>query len=229
MIGDPVALTMRRSITRPAAALVEAFAGAQTSFIADAMNGMGALDYRIKPIAPDNGFVGTAVTASGGPRDNLAAMAAIDTVEPGDVIVIATGADESGAVVGDHWAMVARQKGAVAVITDGLLRDAPGIVASGLKAYARGVAPNAGYPHGPGEVNLPVSLGGITILPGDILVGDGDGVVVVPAAQAEAVAASLAKVKKAEAEMEVLIAAGDRKTMWNPGKYDDRGGVRYLD
>ncbi len=229
MIGDPVALTMRRNVSRPTAALIEAFAGAQTSFIADAMNGMGALDYRIKPIAPDSGFVGTAVTAAGGPRDNLAAMAVIDTVEPGDVIVIATGPDESGAVVGDHWAMVARQKGAVAVVTDGLVRDAPGFIASGLKAFARGIAPNAGYPHGPGEVNLPVSLGGITILPGDILAGDGDGVVVVPGAQAEAIAASLAKVKAAEAEMEEVIAAGGRKTMWNPAKYDDRGGVRFID
>lgn len=229
MIGDPIALTIRTEIERASPELVAVFADAQTSFVADAQQGSGCLHHGIKGTRPDLAFCGTAVTASGGPRDNLAAMAVIDTVEPGDVIVIATGPDESGAVVGDHWAMVARQKGAVAVVTDGLVRDAPGFIASGLKAFARGIAPNAGYPHGPGEVNLPVSLGGITILPGDILAGDGDGVVVVPGAQAEAIAASLAKVKAAEAEMEEVIAAGGRKTMWNPAKYDDRGGVRFID
>ena len=72
MIEEPVALTMRRTIERPAADRVAGFAGVPTSFVVDALNGNGALDWTIKPINPAMRFVGTAITAYGGPRDNLA-------------------------------------------------------------------------------------------------------------------------------------------------------------
>ncbi|MCG8694256.1 MAG: RraA family protein [Minwuiales bacterium] len=229
MIGDPVAIVIRRSIERPSKSLVNAFAGAQTSFVVDAMNGKGALDYRIKPIKPGCPFVGTAVTASGGPRDNLGAMAMLDFVEAGDVLVIATGADESGAVIGDNYARVAKKLGVVAIVTDGLVRDAAGINDCGMPAYARGTSPNAGYPHGPGEVNQPVALGPVAIQPGDILVGDDDGIVVVPLAEADTIAAQLEKVKSMEAKIEASITSGERRHLWNPTDYEDRGGVKYLD
>ena len=113
MIGNPKAIRIRRKIQRPSAALVRRFARAQTSFIADAQQGWNCLHHSIKGLNPKQRFVGTAVTASGGPRDNLAAMVMLDVIRKGDVLVIATGQDESGAVVGDHWAAVAKQKGAV--------------------------------------------------------------------------------------------------------------------
>ncbi len=229
MIGDPVAITIRRTVERPSKTLVGAFADAQTSFVVDAMNGKGALDYRIKPIRPGSPFVGTAVTASGGPRDNLAAMALLDFAEAGDVLVIATGPDESGAVIGDNYAAVAKNLGVVAIVTDGLVRDAAGINKCGMPTYARGTSPNAGYPQGPGEVNCTVALGPVAIQPGDILIGDDDGLVVVPRAEADAIAAQLEVVKSMEAKIEASIASGERRHLWNPADYENRGGVKYLD
>jgi 4-hydroxy-4-methyl-2-oxoglutarate aldolase len=228
MIGDPVALRVRRRIERAPAALVRRFARAQTSFIADAQQGWNCMHHGIKGLTPKQRFAGTAVTASGGPRDNLAAMAMLDVMRKGDVLVIATGDDESGAVVGDHWAAVAKQRGAAGVVTDGLVRDADGIEKLGPPTFSRGVSPNAGYRNGPGEVNATVSVGGVSVSPGDIVVGDRDGVVVVPREGAEAVAAALAEVITRERQTEKRVAAGKRKCFWDPETFAARG-VEYLD
>lgn len=228
MIGDPVALVIHRKIQRAPHALVRRFAKAQTSFIADAQQGFNCLHHSIKPLNPKHRFAGTAITASGGPRDNLAAMAMLDYVEKGDVLVIATGADESGAVIGDHWAAVAKQLGAVAVVTDGLARDADGIDRLGPPTFARGISPNAGYRNGPGEVNGTVALGGVSVRPGDIVVGDRDGVVVIARESAADVAEQLELVKKAEVQTEKLVKQGKRRRFWDPARFEERGVV-YLD
>lgn len=227
MIGDPVALRLRRIFERPAPEVLDSFRDIPSSFVADAQQGMNCLDATIRPITPGARFAGSAVTANGGPRDNLAAMAAIDTVEEGDVLVLATSRDESGAVIGDHYAAVAKRKGAAAIVTDGLVRDAEGIRKLGPPTFARGVRPNAGYRNGPGEVNLPVSIGGAVVLPGDIVVGDEDGVVVVPRAAAEEVRGALARVVEAERAMEAEVAEGRVARLWNPDRYGD-GGVLVL-
>ncbi|MEM7407347.1 MAG: RraA family protein [Pseudomonadota bacterium] len=228
MIGDPVALVVRKTIERAPQRLVRRFAKAQTSFIADAQQGFGCLHYSIKGLNAKQKFAGTAVTASGGPRDNLAAMAMLDYIKKGDVLVIATGQDESGAVIGDHWAAIAKQLGAAAIVTDGLVRDAAGIEKLGPPTFARGLSPNAGYRNGPGEVNAAVSIGGMVISPGDILVGDRDGVVVIPRDRAADTAKSLALIEEAEAETEAKVKAGKIRRLWDPAKFEQRG-IRYLD
>jgi regulator of RNase E activity RraA len=228
MIGDPAAIRIRRNVERPPATLVRKFARAQTSFIADAQQGWNCMHHSIKGLTPRQRFVGTAVTAVGGPRDNLAAMAMLDVLKKGDVLVIATGWDDSGAVVGDHWAAVAKQLGAAGVVTDGLVRDAAGIEKLGPPTFSRGLSPNAGYRNGPGEVNGQVCVGGVCVNPGDIVVGDRDGVVVVPRVRAEEVAAALARVIKAEKEIEKQVKAGKRHQFWDPAKFASRG-VEYVD
>jgi len=228
MIGDPIALKIRSKFKRPPAALVRAFANAQTSFIADAMQGMNCLHYSIKGLNIKQKFTGVAVTSLNGPRDNLAAMAMLDMAQKGDVLVIATGEDESGAVVGDHWAAVAKQRGVVGVVTDGLVRDATGCEKMGPPIFCRGLSPNAGYRNGPGEINTPVSVGGVVIFPGDIIVADRDGVVVIPRDEAPVIKTALTAVKKAEIATEKKVKAKKIDRMWSPEKFQARG-VSYLD
>jgi 4-hydroxy-4-methyl-2-oxoglutarate aldolase len=115
-----------------------------------------------------------------------------------------------------------------AIVTDGLLRDAVGIVKVGIPAFSRGLSPHSGFQNGPGEINLPIAIGGLSVEPGDIVLGDRDGVVVIPRARAEEVAASLDRVRKAEHEAEEKVAAGKLKQLWKPEKFEQRG-VRYLD
>ena len=229
MIGDPVALTIRRNILRASNDLLAAFQNQPTGFVTDAYNGKGCLDYRIKPLDPSFSFCGSAITAYCGPMDNLAAMAALDVAKPGDVIVIATKNDATAAVIGDHWAYWAKKIGVAGVVCDGLVRDIVGLMRVGLPVFARGLTPNSGFRNGPGEVNFGVSCGGVTISPGDIIVGDRDGVVSIPLAAAEQVAATLKLVQEKEMAVDDELKRINEKKFWNEESVRNRGGVCYLD
>jgi 4-hydroxy-4-methyl-2-oxoglutarate aldolase len=229
MIGEPTALTIRRNHERPPEALLARYRATPTGFVTDAQDGRGSLHHSIKPIDPAMSFHGTAVTALCGPADNLAAMACLDVVRPGDVIVIAAGADEHAAVIGDLWALWARRLGVAAVVVDGLVRDVSGLLEAGLPVFARGHCPNSGFRNGPGEINLGVTCGGVHVGPGDIVVGDRDGVVVVPLARAESVADRLDLVRDKEAQSLARIRAGEKLQFWNEAAVATRGAVRYLD
>ncbi len=209
MLDNPPILTIHRGFTRPDPALVERFRGAQTSHLADAMQGRGALDYTIKPLDPDNAaFVGSALTAFAYPADIAAMFGAVHEAQPGDVIVLANDAFTTTAVVGDLAAGMMKNKGVVAFVTDGLARDKAGIVATGLPLFCRGIQPNSPAMNGPGVVGAPVTLGDVHVNPGDIVVGDADGVVIVPRDRAEQVLERLAAIRAAEARAEAAVRDG---------------------
>jgi len=200
VIENPPVLIITRGHRRPSVALLDAFRGAQTSHLADAMGGRGAIDWRIKPLDPANAsFAGPALTAHSHPADIFGMVAAAMEAEPGDVIMCANESYTGTAVVGDLAAGMMRNKGIAAFVTDGLARDRAGIVATGLPLFAMGISPNSPAKTGPGQVGAPIVLGGVGVCSGDIVVGDADGVVVVPLAEAEAVLASLHAVQAAEA------------------------------
>jgi 4-hydroxy-4-methyl-2-oxoglutarate aldolase len=209
MLDNPPLLTIHRGHRRPDPALVEAFRGAQTSHLADAMDGRGALDARIKPMDPDNAaFVGPALTALAYPADVVGVYGALMEAEPGDVIVVANDGYAATAVVGDLVAGMMRNKGVAAFVTDGQARDRAGILAAGMPLFAAGIMPASPAANGPGVVGAPVTLGGQHVRPGDIIVGDADGVVVVPLDQAAAVLERLAEVRAAETRAVAAVAAG---------------------
>ncbi|MBM3478527.1 MAG: RraA family protein [Alphaproteobacteria bacterium] len=209
MIEDPPLLTVRRRFARPTRAQLDAFAGVPTGFVADAMNGRGALDARIKPIGrTPASFHGVAITCHAGPADNLALFGALAHGEPGDVMVCATDGFAETAVTGDLLLGMARNRGLAGFVTDGMVRDVPGIEAVGLPCFAAGVTPNSPVRNGPGTVGMPVVLGGVAVGSGDIVVGDGDGIVVVPFAAIEAVIARLVAVKAAEAALDAKVRGG---------------------
>jgi len=103
---------------------------------------------------------------------------------------------------------MARNGGVVALVTDGVVRDAAGIRDIGVPMFASGITPNSCARSGPGRVGLPVVCGGVAVSAGDVLVGDADGVVVVPRAQLAAVVARLEQVLAAERALQARIADG---------------------
>jgi 4-hydroxy-4-methyl-2-oxoglutarate aldolase len=209
MIKDPPLLTIRRNFPRPKPEEVKAFANAQTGHVIDAMNGRGALDYRIKPLAPPAAtVVGVAMTCHCGPADNLALFGALAVAQPGDILVCGTDEFTTTSVTGDLLMGMARNRGLLGLITDGVARDRAGIVGVGLPVYCMGLNPNSPVRSGPGTVGKPVALGGVVIDSGDIIVADADGVVIVPRANAANVIASLALVRKAETDLEAKVKAG---------------------
>ena len=211
MIEAPPVLTIRRHFQRPSAQQVATLAGAPTGFVADCMDGRGALDATIKPAgATPASFCGVALPCHPGPGDCLAVLAALDLIQPGDVIVAATDGYAGTAVAGDRLIGMARNCGAAGFVTDGCVRDLAGIEAVGLPCFAAGVTPNSPASSGPGTVGLPVTVGGVPIAPGDVLLADRDGVVVVPFDRIDAVIARLPKVSDAEATLDAEVASGLR-------------------
>ncbi len=125
---------------------------------------------------------------------------AIEAIEPGDVLVIEARGETGAGVLGDILAARVVARGGVGIVTDGAFRDTPGIAALPLAAYARGS--HAGLSqslHVAVAWDVPIACGGVTVLPGDVIVGDGEGVMVVPRAVA-------AEVAEAAAEQELLEA-----------------------
>ena len=209
MINETPLLTINTRITRPDPAKIAALRGAQTSHLVDSMDGRGALDWTIKPLDPANAkFCGPAITAHAWPADNLAVYGAIEQARAGDVIMVASDGYKATAVVGDLVVGTMRNKGVIGLVLDGMARDRAGIVATGVPVFAAGITPNSPAKTGPGTVNLPITIGGVPVSPGDVIVGDEDGVVVIPQAQLDAVIAALKIVLVAEAAGEARVKSG---------------------
>jgi 4-hydroxy-4-methyl-2-oxoglutarate aldolase len=211
VIADSPVLTIRQDFARPARSLIARFGGVAAVHIVDAMDGRGALEYRIKPLDPNAAsFAGPALTCHAGADDNLAILGAFAIAQPGDVVIAACEGFTGTAVVGDLFAGMARNCQVAAIVTDGLARDTTGIIATGLPVFVAGVTPNSSSKSGPGTVGLPIVIGNVLISPGDVVVGDRDGVVVVPQADVEAVLARLESVHTAESSFETAVMAGLR-------------------
>jgi 4-hydroxy-4-methyl-2-oxoglutarate aldolase len=209
MIDDPPLITMRRPRRRPTDAQLQALSDVPTGFLVDAMGGRGALDPRIKAIVPSrSSFCGVALPCFAGPADNLAVFAALQVLKRGDVIVAAADGFLATAVTGDLLLGMAKNLGAAAFVTDGSVRDVPGIEAVGLPCFAAGVTPNSPARNGPGTVGLPVLLGTQRVDQGDVVVGDVDGVVAVPYAAIDAVIERLEAIRAAEASLDAQVKAG---------------------
>ncbi|GGI25937.1 MULTISPECIES: RraA family protein [Bradyrhizobium] len=188
--------TALASVPKPPSALIEAFKDAPTSVISDNLDRLaGAVGLR--PFHRSGRLVGTAFTVRTRPGDNLAIHKALELVGPGDVIVVDGGGDETRALVGEIMKNIAEERGAAGYVIDGAIRDVAAFSGSDFPCFARAVTHRGPYKSGPGCINVPVSIGGSPIAPGDIVVGDEDGVVSFPAAMAdsliEAVRAQIAR------------------------------------
>src|SRR5512138_517727 len=163
-------------VAKPKAELIEAFRNAPTSVISDNLARLAGC-VGLKPFHRAGRLIGTAFTIKTRPGDNLAIHRALEMVGPGDVIVVDGGGDESRALVGEIMKNIAQWRGAEGYVIDGAIRDVAAIAADHFPVFARSAIHRGPYKSGPGEINVPVSVGGMVISPGDIVVGDEDGVV----------------------------------------------------
>ena len=170
---------IRTDIKRPSASLSRAFAEFETPDISDLLNRLYAMDTGISNVVNDQSLAGPACTVKVFPGDNLMVHKALDVAQPGDIIVIDTSESEMTAVLGDLVASKAKHRGIAGFIIDGLIRDLPAMQDVGLPVFARGTTPIGPLHRGPGEINYPVSCGGVVVEPGDIIVADANGVVAV--------------------------------------------------
>ena len=188
-------------------ALIAAFRDLPVANISDNLHRLaGAVGLR--PFHDGTPMAGTALTVRTRAGDNKVIHEALELIRPGDVIVVDGGGDLSRALIGEIMTSVANMRGAAGFVLDGAVRDTAAIAKSSFGCFARAGIHLGPYKNGPGEINVPVSIGGLTINPGDIVVGDADGVVAFP----QAIAAALLEATRAQsAKEEALlkeIAAG---------------------
>lgn len=170
-----------------------------TTCISDALNGMNNLDPSIKPLQDSYKVAGRAFTVKIPAGDNTMVLKAIKEASPGDVLVVDAKGESYRAVAGDFVVSLAQKLGIAGIIVDGVIRDLIGVRSLNFPVFSKGTTVAASFKNGVGEINVPISCGGVSITPGDIIVGDADGVVVIPQADAEKVLEkALAKLKKDE-------------------------------
>lgn len=170
---------IRRNIERPPRELLESFSEFETPDISDLMNRLYTMSSSIMNRVNDRAICGPACTVKVYPGDNLMVHKALDIARPGDVIVVDAGGSHMNGIIGDLVSTKAKHRGIAGFVIDGLIRDLPGIQETGMPVFARGVTPIGPLHRGPGEINFPISCGGIVVNPGDIIMGDKNGVTVV--------------------------------------------------
>lgn len=168
-----------RNIQRVSADVVAQAAQFPSSILADVAGRRGALSGRIAPLARTMRFAGPAITVEVRPGDNLMIHAAMALAQPGDVIVVDGRGDLTSALMGEIMSQQCVALGVAGVVIDGAVRDVEAICALGFPMYAAGLNPNGPTKFVPGRLNHPISIGGVTVNPGDLVVGDADGVTVI--------------------------------------------------
>jgi 2-keto-4-pentenoate hydratase/2-oxohepta-3-ene-1,7-dioic acid hydratase in catechol pathway/regulator of RNase E activity RraA len=136
---------------------------------------------------------------------------AIEQVRPGEVLVIDARAEPTAGTIGDILALRVQARGAVGIVTDGAIRDAARIAALDIPTYHAAVHPAVlGRRHVPWDFGGTVACAGVTVQPGDLVVGDGDGVVVIPPGIATELLADAGEQEREEEFIASRVAAGER-------------------
>lgn len=206
-----------RDIARVDAQVVRQAAAFPSSILADVAGRRGALSGRIAALDPSMRFAGPAITVELRPGDNLMIHAALAIAQPGDVIVVDGKGDLSCALMGEIMCQQALALGISAVVIDGAVRDSEAIRALGFPMYAAGLNPNGPTKSVAGRLNHPISVGGVSVHPGDLVVGDADGVTVIERDKAAAMLPLAAQ--KLAAETQRIADIRSRKAL-RPGWLD---------
>jgi 4-hydroxy-4-methyl-2-oxoglutarate aldolase len=202
---------IRRDFERVAPDVVTRASAFAASILADVAGRRGALDGRVAPLARSMRLAGPAFTVDVRPGDNLMIHAAIALARPGDILIVDGKGDRSCALMGAIMMTACKTRGLGGVVLDGSHRDTEEILALDFPVYSIGANPNGPSKAIPGRINAPISCGGVTVAPGDLVVADGDGVVVIE----RALAASLLPLaaKKVEDERARIAEITSRKTI----------------
>ena len=203
-----------RDFPRVPADIVKQAAEFQPAILADVAGRRGAMHGRIKPLQPRMKLAGTAITVEVRPGDNLMIHAAIALAKPGDVLVIDGKADQTSALMGTIMMTACRQLGIAGVVMDGAARDSLEIDEMDYPVFSVGTNPNGPTKNVGGRIGHPVCVGGVTVYPGDFVIGDADGVVVVEREKIEGLLPLAAKKVTAEAARIAAIKTGDTAAKW---------------
>lgn len=178
---------IRRDVPRLDDVWFERFASPRANDIADIVGGL----YTMQGIYPltktAQRAVGQAVTARLYPGDGTTVLGAYAMAGANDILVIDARGDVSFSYAGFNAARTPRDRGLKGIIVDGGLRDQDEFDEVGFPVFGRGVATSASPKGKAGDINVPVSCGGVIVNAGDLIIADQTGVAVIPAEYIEQV------------------------------------------
>ncbi|GAA4667504.1 MULTISPECIES: 4-carboxy-4-hydroxy-2-oxoadipate aldolase/oxaloacetate decarboxylase [Amycolatopsis] len=165
----------------------------------EALGRTGFLGPQLRPVHLGSRIGGTAVTVLSWPGDNLMIHAAVEQCRPGDVLVVTTTSPSTDGMFGELFATALQVRGVRGLVTEAGVRDVAELHEMGFPVWSRAVSAQGTVKATAGAVNVPITIGGQLVKPGDAILADDDGVVVVPRQDVDrAVEASQARVEKEE-------------------------------
>jgi len=207
----------------------EQFSEFETPDVSDLLNRLYAVDANIHCLTHSHHrLCGPACTVKVFPGDNLMVHKVLDVAKPGDVVVIDAHGSMSNAVLGDIVCTKSKHRRIAGFIVDGLIRDQPGILDLDFPVFARGTTTVGPMHRGPGEINYPISCGGVVVNPADVVVADGAGIVVVPHNIADDLLKRLNAFRFGQAAYLAAVQRGEFSNQWVDAILDD-GGCKVTD
>ena len=186
----------------------------QSAILCDVGGRRGTLNARVQALNPSMKVAGPAFTVECRPGDNLMFHVALSMARPGDVIIVDGKGDDTCALFGELMVAQAAAAGFAGLVVDAACRDTDVLATGEFPVFAAGRNPCGPTKGLAGTVGKTVSVAGVSVNPGDLVVGDCDGVVVVPRAQVDAVLALAEGKFKAEQERLKEIARGELLSPW---------------
>ena len=206
--------------------LMKEFEKIPASNVADTMNRSCAMSPRIHLMSsPQKQMVcGPALTVKCRAGDNLTLHAALNICREGDVLVVSNEGDTTRSLIGEiMMAYLKYDRKAAAIVLDGPIRDIDEISTWDFPVYATGTTPGGPYKEGPGEVNVPISCGEISVNPGDVILCDPDGVIVIPCKDAPAVLEEAKKYMEADGKKLIAAKNGTANRAWVEKTLSEKG------
>lgn len=214
MITNP---NIKTDFTRVSPDLVKKGSQFAPSIFSDVNDRRGAMHGRISALRPSMKLAGPALTVEVRPGDNLMIHAAMSLAKPGDILVIDGKGDQTAALMGTIMITACQQLGIAGVVIDGAVRDSNELAEMNYPVFSVGTNPNGPTKNVPGRIGHPISIGGVTVRPGDFIVADCDGVVAIEKDKLESLLPLAQKKVDDEASRIAAIKTGKTAAAWlNP-------------
>lgn len=193
---------------------VEKFRRLPVANVSDIMSRMFSGGAALRPMHDGTVMAGPTITVRCRPGDNLLVHKALEVAQPNDVIVVDAGGDLTNAIIGEIMVAYAQKRGLAGIVINGAIRDSAEIGRGSFPVFAAGITHRGPYKDGPGEINCTISLNGMMVEPGDLIMGDADGLLCVPFDLTESVFQQTVIKHALEETMLTEIAAGSYDASW---------------